>query len=918
MALLSSFGKQGVDLGLLARKVDIEDREHLSKYFAVVEFNSVFTAGKNSISFNGSPLLKDGSEIMVECIDSNGKSLYLEQAKSEDAKFTDAAKFVISIHVYNETYNGAAKVVLGGTSVNGEFVRWIGNITIDKTLDNISKVRFYEKPSIEARSLLYPVVDTTLAKVVYPPPPAAVNATAHVASLEHRLQSIVVTNQGQDYTLAPTVTIGGPGTGATATATVSAGQIVSITVTNPGSGYVTAPTITISGGGGTNGAAYATTLSRIALPNGIVIDNGGVGYTSNPIVTISGVGSGANASAYITNGVVTSIIVTNGGNGYTSAPVVTIGPPPAAALTELNVPVSFSASFFTYAANPMKDTPKGNLNLKQIDVDYRLIITSSLWRSIQAADFTSSTYPNKVFNSQMEGLPITLHISKVQVPQSTRTENTKLTASFTIKKVLDSRTVQLSEPYFYSPNNNMFNRGRNQIVSNIVEGRCFVDYRLILYNTNPDSFKQITVNGSVLDVKASYAEIVYRNLKTYSGYVARHKIYRKSSFAPGDFQLISDELLPSPELLTDTITFNKFYDRMGVFYHNAHIDKYWWPSTDQIDLQAVATPINSMRIWRGDDPSLMTGVDHVLLKTDSIGTTNDNVYYPYVAAEYNRLSGSSYNSNFISLKKNTQYVLSTNLSLEKLNNDIEAKVSFYFTSSIDTIRTEKTYDSKFGMLLGELITKDNVSIKYFQGKQQLFFTPANDYFGTLVIVPYHCNPTLSDVSLKAYGDYGFSPDSLVISIPFDIRAANEAFDIKAELFDRNSNVVYSNLRTVQTFDGSGESIYNNTVTDGGVITVGGGTTTISGDPYFPDLTQCDSTTRLVGWHIPTGDATTDGKLCYTNVARLYISSSDYIALHDYQSGVEVMGKAIAVQYNFAQNTGRKIFIDAVGTKTTYP
>ncbi len=928
MDLLSSFGKEGVKLDLLNRKVDIEDTVASSKYFVISEFDPLFTAGRNSVSFNGSSFLQDKSEILVECVDSQGNSLYLEQAKSQDAQFTDSAKFVVSVHIYKETYNGAGKFILVGTTTKGETVRWIGNITIDKTIDNKSKVRFYNKPTIEVRPLLYPVVNTDLAQVSDPPPPAARQATAHVSAISSVVSSITVTNGGTGYTEGATVVLSGGGAAVEATATILptdiglSGEILRVTLTGGGGGYQYPPSVIISGTG-TGAAAYASLSSQIVS---IAVDDGGSGYANPPaappLVTISGVGSGGQAVASVVNGAVTSIAVTNGGNGYTSAPSVEIAYPPEAPPAVLNVSVTLSGSFFTQATNPLKDTNKNLYNPKQTDLDYRLVMTSSAWRPVLPADLEPTTFPSKAFNSQMEGKTITMHITKVLVPFSTQTENVNITASTTIKKVLDAQTVMLNDPYYYT-------QGKNQFIGHIVEGRFFVNYRFILYNTNADSYRTYTISrGKTVDVKASYADVTYRNLKTFSGFVARHKIYRKSSFSPGDFQLVSDELLPSNETLVDPVTFNKFYDRIGVFYNPFHMRKYWWASTDEIDLQAQTFPINSMRIWRGDDPTLMDGTAYVMVKNDSIGTINDNKYYPYNAAEYARLSGSSYNSNFISLKKDALYVLSTNLIMEKVANDTTAKVSFYFTSSISSIRGEKGFNPKFGMKIGEISTTDKVGKKYFNGPQQLFFTPANDYFGTLVIVPYHCNPTLSDVSLKVYGDHGFSQDVVSIAIPFNVNVKNEAFDIKAELLDRDSKVVFSNLRTVQTFDVVGETLYS-TVPQNSVNTVimvesppassteAVAAVTIQGEPYFPYLTNCDTTTRLVGWHIPTGD-NYDGKLCYTNISRLFVSSSDYIQLHEYQAGVETVGKSIAVQYDFSRRLGRKIFIDASNNKEIFP
>lgn len=79
--------------------------------------------------------------------------------------------------------------------------------------------------------------------------------------------TITVTNGGSGYTSAPTVGFtGGGGSGATATATVSNGQVVSITVTAKGSAYTSAPTVTFTGGSGTGAAATAATGYYISTP----------------------------------------------------------------------------------------------------------------------------------------------------------------------------------------------------------------------------------------------------------------------------------------------------------------------------------------------------------------------------------------------------------------------------------------------------------------------------------------------------------------------------------------------------------------------------------------------------------------------------------------------------------------------------
>lgn len=77
------------------------------------------------------------------------------------------------------------------------------------------------------------------------------------------VSSIVITAAGSGYSSTPTVTINdATGTGATAKATVSGGQITAITITANGSGY-TSPTVAItdSAGTGATANAYTTTSS---------------------------------------------------------------------------------------------------------------------------------------------------------------------------------------------------------------------------------------------------------------------------------------------------------------------------------------------------------------------------------------------------------------------------------------------------------------------------------------------------------------------------------------------------------------------------------------------------------------------------------------------------------------------------------
>jgi FtsP/CotA-like multicopper oxidase with cupredoxin domain len=80
------------------------------------------------------------------------------------------------------------------------------------------------------------------------------------------LRSVTLTSGGTGYTSAPAVSfVGGGGTGAAATATVSGGAVNYVALTNPGSGYSSAPVVAFTGGGGTGAVAIAN-FERITIP----------------------------------------------------------------------------------------------------------------------------------------------------------------------------------------------------------------------------------------------------------------------------------------------------------------------------------------------------------------------------------------------------------------------------------------------------------------------------------------------------------------------------------------------------------------------------------------------------------------------------------------------------------------------------
>jgi phage tail sheath protein FI len=152
--------------------------------------------------------------------------------------------------------------------------------------------------------------------------PRLICAPGFTSQQENGVSAISVTNLGNNYTSAPTVSFsGGGGSGAAATAVLTNG-VGSISVTTGGTGYSSAPTVTLSApqtAGGIQATATATVAAGVIT--GFTVTNPGSGYSSPPAVAIAGAGTGGAGTAVLA-GRVGSVTITNPGSGYSSAPTI--------------------------------------------------------------------------------------------------------------------------------------------------------------------------------------------------------------------------------------------------------------------------------------------------------------------------------------------------------------------------------------------------------------------------------------------------------------------------------------------------------------------------------------------------------------------------------------------------------------------
>lgn len=92
-------------------------------------------------------------------------------------------------------------------------------------------------------------------------PTTAVTALAHATISGGAVASVVLDTAGGYYTVAPTVTFGGPGTGASIVATISGGHVTGFTTLVGGTGFVSIPTVTLSAPAASVQATATATIS---------------------------------------------------------------------------------------------------------------------------------------------------------------------------------------------------------------------------------------------------------------------------------------------------------------------------------------------------------------------------------------------------------------------------------------------------------------------------------------------------------------------------------------------------------------------------------------------------------------------------------------------------------------------------------
>lgn len=161
-------------------KTFIIDDEPNSEFFKISEFKETFTGGKNGFLIEGSPYLKETTELKIEVLDTEGNPMYFEPGNGIP-EYYEGNSILVAVHVYDDTPIGIGQITILGEiknyeTENGLFnvpsqwknvynVKWQKKFKINKLLANEDTVRFYKRPLIGITEIVKPIFSLSIPTV---------------------------------------------------------------------------------------------------------------------------------------------------------------------------------------------------------------------------------------------------------------------------------------------------------------------------------------------------------------------------------------------------------------------------------------------------------------------------------------------------------------------------------------------------------------------------------------------------------------------------------------------------------------------------------------------------------------------------------------------------------------------------------
>ena len=258
----------------------------------------------------------------------------------------------------------------------------------------------------------------------------------------------------------------------------------------------------------------------------------------------------------------------------------------------------------------------------------------------------------------------------------------------------------------------------------------------------------------------SFAKINITDLKTFTGDVARVKVFRKSESYIGDYQFVQEVVLESNELLVDLETVTKNQENYGILT-NSIIKNYWVTSSN-----AISATFNQNYLY--DSVKLDSPISNYFYTTKSLSTNEGKEY----TLSFNvRLGANTSGNNYIRafLSGSKQSVISN------ITKTIQVEQDFTKIYSDDNLLVKST-------------STNNITAEQIDNPKLYFEVVGNGWY-------------IANVSFTAAQETAFSPDEITFiqSVPRSLPA--ETFDYRFEFYDINNNYVPVRVEQQKLFNG---------------------------------------------------------------------------------------------------------------------
>lgn len=316
----------------------------------------------------------------------------------------------------------------------------------------------------------------------------------------------------------------------------------------------------------------------------------------------------------------------------------------------------------------------------------------------------------------------------------------------------------------------------------------------------------------------SFADAQLVNLKTFSGDIARTKLFMRTIDSEGDFELITDKALESQELTETSSVSLGPVTKMGDFSSQEVVDEFWVGGTIT---QSIASP------YIPDDALVVTSrnTDQLI---DSIFISN--------APELKAGSGSTLSpTKFIGLTgsvalsfiEGLEYQFNVDALCLKDTDDFVGKLTVYLSGSAFPSQ------DPLGSKITELIVSDGV-IRNLRRNTEVNFVAPKDGTAKLQLVVTAGEWYLSNLSIISAVETGFNPDCAEFLIPV-VGKRFEQLQFKAQIFDPNNNVYPEEIFSDIVFFNGGNLLLRGTdhrIEGTLTISPSGSGVTISSEGYF--------------------------------------------------------------------------------------